>query len=559
MAQIMVPISSLVPGANAGLNARRSKTDVAGLIASIKEVGLLQPLLVQTDGGGKYHVIAGNRRLAALQEIAKADGIREIPCIEFEEGGRVTALEASLMENLDRERLHPVDLFEVLSALVEAGTAIEDIARRRGMKLTEIRHALRLGRMAPEVRDAWRAGALSAEAAEEFAITSDLKAQVAALKKAGKHPGPWQVKRALLGEDHQSVETMLKLVGIDKYEAAGFEVNQTLFHERGDRPDRTVSDVFALRRMVGETLDAKCEALIKDGWAWAVRDAAAPRDWRAWRKVQAKGGGIAYTKEEKAQLGCVVGLPRWDNGNIEITRGIAKPGTKVATPKAPTKKLTPAQKAKAEKERAKQKEETGGLSNALATRLSDQLTAAVRHAIADGGLGRNDLESFVIAAFACDEEAPTVVKIGRDRNWNDETNDDRLDNDFTKYYKLALSKTPMQRAALLASWLARTVELGVHRADQLMATLHPGKGDKGHARTLVAQIDAGILNDALVKHFDAKDYFGSVSKELIVDAVREALGKKDADNVAKMKSAEARAFAIAHVPKTKWLPEALKL
>lgn len=551
---ISVPLDKLVPGAKSGINSRKTDAPVEGLAKSIEEHGLLVPLLVRVNGDGRYDVVDGNRRLAALQLLRKKNRgpggiIVEAPCVV---GSHDDPLEVSMVVNVDREGLHPVDRFEVFAALVGGGETVDAVAKRYGLKVAEVRQALALGRMAPQVRDAWRDGKISAETAEAFAMTRDHKAQVAVLKKVGRHTSAYHVRQALMGGVDEPLDKLLKFVGKDAYEKAGYEVNASLFADEDDeRRYATVSDLPALRRLADEKLEAKCEALVKEGWKWAVPKDKAPRDVHAWARIYSDGG--RFTKEQMANAGCAVDLDY--GGNIFVDRGYVKPGDKkVVTPK------TPKQKKAEQKKRAEQKEETGGLSNALATRLSSQLTAAVREAFV-AGLEADDVVSFTVAALAC-EEAPTTLSMGRHRGVGvyDPDAEETRDNDFAKYYKLARGKTAKERVLLLATWVAASIELGVHRADQLVALLHPGKDEPKGARILVEQLHSGVMLAAMVKHFDAADYFGSVSKELIVEAVGEACGKEQAAAVAKMKSGEAKAYAIKNVgKKTAWLPKALRI
>ena len=534
---VNVPLKELRPGdkaAGGSINSRKAEAPIDGLIKSIRAHGLLVPLLVRRNGGGQLYVMDGNRRLAALSEIHGKAATLDIPCIEHTEGN---ALELSLVVNDQRAELHPVDQFEVFAALVEAGATIEDIAKRHNMKIVEVRQALSLGKMAPTIRDMWRDGELSADAAEAFALTSDHKTQLAVLKKLGKHHiSAHSIRHMLNGESHASIDSLLKIVGRDAYEAAGFQVNQSLFHD-DDRSFITVSDLPALRRMLDEKIEARCEALVAAGWKWAIAKTAAPDDLHAWRRVRESH----YTKDQMATLGVVIGLEY--TGALVEEKGYVKPGEKVAVPKSPKQK-------KAEtKARAKKQEETGGLSNALAFRLSQQLTAAVREAFVS--LSGGDVVCLAVAALAA-ADSPMKIKIeGNSSN-----------ADFSDYYKIAESKSPGERLALLAFWLSKSVNLTCHSADDMVRLLQPAKRGSDHdadPALIVSCLSAAEFKKSVIKHFDAKDYFSSVSKSMIEDAVREALGDDHADRVAKMKAGEARAYATQHITaKTGWVPACMR-
>jgi ParB family chromosome partitioning protein len=96
------------------LNPRRTPGDVAELADSIKQIGILQPLVVTPDGNGSFLVLAGSRRLAA----AKRAGLRSVPVVvhRFNETEREIAM---LVENVQREQLSPVEEASVYVRLMK--------------------------------------------------------------------------------------------------------------------------------------------------------------------------------------------------------------------------------------------------------------------------------------------------------------------------------------------------------------------------------------------------------------------------------------------------------
>ena len=105
---------------NVRKHGQRSGED---LIPSIKAVGLIQPLLVRpnrepTSGGG-YEVVAGQRRLSALQQIAKEEAVEAVPCLVMKEGDDAKAIEASLTENIARLPMDIIDQFEAFHTLTK--------------------------------------------------------------------------------------------------------------------------------------------------------------------------------------------------------------------------------------------------------------------------------------------------------------------------------------------------------------------------------------------------------------------------------------------------------
>ena len=120
-----------------------------GLAQSIKENGLLQPLSVRDLGGGRYELVAGERRLRAL----RLAGYTSAPCIPLETTAQESAVFA-LLENLQRQDLHFFEEAEGILRLVEtAGMTQEQVADRLGKSQPTVANKLRLLQLSPEVRD----------------------------------------------------------------------------------------------------------------------------------------------------------------------------------------------------------------------------------------------------------------------------------------------------------------------------------------------------------------------------------------------------------------------
>src|SRR5206468_8480623 len=108
--QLTVYLSRLVPSRRNPRKVKPSRDAHHRLVALIRSQGLLQPLVVRYLQGKpkRYEVVAGARRLRALQEIHKGDGDPKIPCI-LRDVDTVTANAMSLGENFGREPMHPLD------------------------------------------------------------------------------------------------------------------------------------------------------------------------------------------------------------------------------------------------------------------------------------------------------------------------------------------------------------------------------------------------------------------------------------------------------------------
>lgn len=150
---------------------------LAELEASIREQGILQPVLVRrTDDG--YELVAGERRWRA----AVAAGLRSVPAIvrQLDDRG---ALEAALVENLQREDLNAIERARAYRRLgADFGLSQEQIARRVGRSQPSVANTLRLLGLPPEVQASLEAGRITEGHARALAGVSDAALAVALWK-----------------------------------------------------------------------------------------------------------------------------------------------------------------------------------------------------------------------------------------------------------------------------------------------------------------------------------------------------------------------------------------
>ncbi len=142
----MIPIEDLQPNAD---QPRKDQGDLRGLADSVREKGVLEPLLVRhLLESGKYMIIAGERRYLA----ARAAGLREVPCIEKDADDAET-LELALVENLQRKDLTPFEEADGVAALAERlGLTHDEIARRIGKSRPTITELFTLRSIPDEVK-----------------------------------------------------------------------------------------------------------------------------------------------------------------------------------------------------------------------------------------------------------------------------------------------------------------------------------------------------------------------------------------------------------------------
>jgi ParB family chromosome partitioning protein len=167
-----VPIGSVTP------NPRQPRSvfdedALDELVASIQEVGLLQPVVVREVGPGRFELVMGERRWRASQRA----GLTEIPAI-VRDTTDDDLLRDALMENLHREQLNPLEEAAAYQQLLDDfGATHEELARRIGRSRPHISNTLRLLNLSPGVQRRVAAGVLTAGHARALLSVEDAAAQ----------------------------------------------------------------------------------------------------------------------------------------------------------------------------------------------------------------------------------------------------------------------------------------------------------------------------------------------------------------------------------------------
>lgn len=134
------------------------KAALEALASSIKEHGVIQPILVKPENGGVYIIIAGERRWRA----AKLAGLKEIPCI-IGEYTEKEIMEVALIENLQREDLNPIEESEGYKKLMDTfALTQEEVSQRVGKSRSAVANALRLNQLSDTVKKMVADGRISA-------------------------------------------------------------------------------------------------------------------------------------------------------------------------------------------------------------------------------------------------------------------------------------------------------------------------------------------------------------------------------------------------------------
>ena len=151
----VIPIDKLDPNPD---QPRTEIGDLTELTASIKEKGVLEPLLVKPTMG-RWMIIAGERRWRA----ATAAGLKELPCIEMDVDESAVA-EIALIENMQRKDLTPWEEADGLRALCERfGYTHEDAARKVGKSRSTVTEALSIASIPDSIREICRAADITSK------------------------------------------------------------------------------------------------------------------------------------------------------------------------------------------------------------------------------------------------------------------------------------------------------------------------------------------------------------------------------------------------------------
>jgi ParB family transcriptional regulator, chromosome partitioning protein len=605
-----IPIDRLQASAR---NVRRSGAlHVDDLVASIREHGLLQNLIVATSAtAGVFDVIAGSRRLTALQRLANAgdlpEGLAEgVPCQVIDVAG--TDGELSLAENVIRAPMHPADQFEAFARLVDGGMSVADVAARFGVKPLFVEQRLRLSRVAGELVQLYRNGAMTLEQLEAFTVNDDHKAQLGYWR--GNADTQWKVRpeeirRGLAkGEVELARDPRGLLIGADALIAAGAQVRRDLFDSTGG----FTRDVKLLDKLAIARLEAAAEPVRAEGWsyvevlpAWEDRyqrdkleaQARKPtaeetiersklvarfdeldeaeRELTDAESVELEGMEDAinqfderltlWTDAQKAKAGAVVTISRL--GSIEIHRGVLRKGQKAGRDDA-------AKPGKGKDGNAPEKT-TADLTAALSVRLAAQRTIALRAELA----ARSDVALIAIvdclARSTFYRGAASEVQISIDHGIDLARADPKIDKspaaaEMKRLHTAWRARLPQNPSELWA-WLGQAGQdtllnlLAYCVATSVMATDHAAD-PKRYASTAAGLAAAVDLDMAKWWKPSVENFLGSVPKSTILAALREASAQPiiDAEHLESFKAGAlaARAEPLLCNPAAVWLPPLLR-
>jgi ParB family chromosome partitioning protein len=243
------------------LNQRKVKPSAIDAMADdIAAHGLLQNLIAYEEDG-LFYVFAGGRRYRGLKELAKRKRIKNSDVFPVEVRAKEEAIELSLIENEQREDMHPADRIRSYGALRDAGMSAEDIAARSGLAVSFVYKMLRLSALAPSLIDLIAKDQLTLDAARALTLTDDHSQQVKVCKAANGQAHA--IRRMLTTEKIATTSGAFLFIGNEAYEAKGGTITPDLFSQGdagyADQPE-------LVQELAEEKLDAIADEYRAIGW-----------------------------------------------------------------------------------------------------------------------------------------------------------------------------------------------------------------------------------------------------------------------------------------------------
>ena len=258
---LLVPIEKLVANPNQP-RRRFAPENLQELTNSVREKGVIQPLIVRPKDGGLYEIVAGERRWRAAQ----AAQLHEIPVLvrEFDD---VEVLEVAIIENIQRADLNPIEEAAGYRQLMDNfGHTQEKLAEALGKSRSHIANLMRLMNLPEDVQEFLREGLLSAGHARAL-ITSENASELA--KKVVKEGLSVRATEALVKREQAAVDAPAARLKPRKTEekdadtralegdlSAALGMKVSLAHQNG-----TESGSLTVRYETLEELDSLCALL----------------------------------------------------------------------------------------------------------------------------------------------------------------------------------------------------------------------------------------------------------------------------------------------------------
>ena len=571
------------------------------LKASIKAYGLLQPLLIRpADKKGRFFVVDGQRRLLALKALVKDKVLKSTFPVKCEPINPEIAQQVSLTANVQTQSMHPADQFEAFFEMSENNISVGDIAARFGVSEKTVKQRLKLAGVSSKLLDLYREGEMSLEHLEAFTLTDDHEKQESLWSQLPTwQKNPRQIKSMLTEQKISSSDRRIKFITLEAYEKAGGHAERDLFSE-----DIYLTDIELIEKLFSEKLHDAAKAIEAEGWAFvevspsydyeftqdyqhiypepvelsqedaarlkviedeldqirSIYDDAKNQDeldekWDALEieQEQIEEKQEAYTEEQKANSGAYVS---YRNGEIHITRGLAEVEEQNITNE--------------NKKEPKPKKE---ISERLLERLTTHKTLALQDVLSKSPEIAFDLvltemvkETFLANSshsnscfhlrmgephFPHDDESLKDCFAHANKQKAFEKWENIIQpNDVATLYEDISSLKKEQKMELLAFCFAGTLD----------AIKHPKEHISKSKQDMIYEL-ADLLKLDMTQYWkpSASLYFNHISKDNIMNAIKEVKGAGVAGSFKKLKKSDLANAAEKQLEGSNWLPKPLQV
>lgn len=612
-----IALNRLVPSKH---NVRKTERDsgIEELAASILAHGVLQNLTVKPEFDdekretGRYEVVAGERRLAALTLLAKRKKIAKTIAIACNIRQDSNAKELSLVENVQRVNLHPADQFEAFKALHDdEGFSADDIAARFGVTVRTVRERLKLGAVSPKLMTLHREAVLTLDQIMAFAVLDDPNRQEEVYNALTYDRSPRAIRRLLLQGHVPAEDKRACFVGLEAYEAAGGGVLRDLFAEDGGG---YLTDPLLLERLAKAKLDAEADKIRSEGWKWvesypdfpyslglkriyphevplseadaarleaieaeldrlgAEREALQDDDPALQATMKALSAeydaidsrGRRFDPEDVAIAGAILSLD--PHGEVSVVRGLIRPDDERKPVEAEGAPMTSRNTSAEPDEAGSEDATTPGLSDRLIADLSAQRTMAMRdqlalypemahvaltHALALQLFYYGQRDNSCLALVASSPPLESHAP-GINEGLAAKSIDKRHEAWATRIPKEAEDLWAFVKNLIFSERQA----LLAHCVGLLVDAVERDVADRRPASDVLA--DAIGLDMRAYWRPTVENYFGRVPKAMILQAVREGVSDRAAAELVDRKKDAMATAAEAMLTPTAWLPAKLR-
>ena len=601
-----VPLSDLI---KSPLNVRTipyTTDSVKRLANSIANLGLLHNLVAHDQDDGKIGVVAGGRRLAALNLLC---GMGRVPADYPVPVKRIIynlAVEASHTENAEQETMHPADQIASFGTLAAQGKTAAQIGDVLGYGSRHVQRMLKLANLAPVLLEKLANDELDSDQCQALCLESCQERQVQVFDSVYAEWGsaPAHLLRKAITETEIPVtSSRFVFIGRDAYEAAGGVVREDLFSEE---EGNGTADRVLVERLFLEKLDTMAlQHELAEGWAWSmgrekpvnsygedgrdyllldtpetvytdeeqarldelrakfntfdsVCDEADALDAEICR-IQEEAGQRAWTDEMKASAGVVVS---YQYGELVIQRGVCRIADLPAKEGANTESVQDA----APVVTTIKKDITEGISAPQLLKMSSERTLAVQAALMQQPTKAVALLAWRMCAEVFtgrgEQENPfgirvTVGHYSQTMNAPSGTEG--------KAYTAIRAEGERLEALLPEGWRQDFTSFFTLDGSLLMSLMAfctacsvDGVQERNNGHTSRSKLDA--LETAIDFHLrdwwhPTKDgYFKGVKHDQIVESLNEAGMSGAAGDAAKMKKSDAAELAEERLKDSRWVP-----